>query len=59
MALPCRKLKSQFGYALKRLYWKHIEGEAQNQLSLAHGRAEPCLTTAGKAESSDTLRLIL
>jgi len=44
-------LRFRLGYALKLLHWKHIEGEAQNQLSLAHGRAEPCLTTAGKAES--------
>jgi len=39
------------GYALKLLNWKRIEGEAQNQLSLAYGTAEPCLTTAGKAEN--------
>jgi hypothetical protein len=38
------------GYALKALELENIEGEAQNQLSLAHGRAEPCLTTAGRAE---------
>jgi hypothetical protein len=51
------ELRFQLGYALKLLHWKHIEGEAQNQLSLAHGRAEPCLTTAGKAESNETALL--
>jgi hypothetical protein len=40
----CRK-RARFllGYALKLGHWKHIEGEAQNQLSLTHtqGRAMP------------------
>src|SRR5690349_17649754 len=56
-AWPCpavSELRFRLGYALKLLHWKQIEGRSPNQLSLAHGRAEPCLTTAGKAESNET-----
>jgi len=36
------------------LQFKSFEGVAQLTLKLAYGRAEPCLTTAGRAESNET-----
>jgi hypothetical protein len=53
LALPSACFKFQLGYALKLLHQTHIEGEAQNELSFAHGRAKPCLTTGGKADFNE------
>jgi len=38
------------GFAFEWFQLKKLEGIAQMKSTLVHGRAEPCLTTAGRAE---------
>ena len=43
-----------FGFALDVFPFEALEGVAQLKSKLAYGKAEPCLTTTGKARSNET-----
>ena len=53
-AVPCAN--DNWFWASPSMYFqfKEVEGVAQLKSKLACGRAEPCLTTAGRAESNET-----
>ena len=52
MALPCRvRGKMGLGFALDGFAVQELEGVARKEIQAHYGRAEPCLTTAGRAES--------